>query len=1580
MKQTAKRILTAVLSIMMLLSTLLFVFSCNGALGDVVKNPPRRLDTPGGLRINEEYLEWNPVEYSTRYLVSIDGYESYTEENRYSLAGVSDGEHTFKVRAMGDGAVYESSDYSLPFTVNLIDGSASTSGYYSEFDDLTKNESFLGYGFDVIRSSVFSDKYILMSNPIFDHDELMKQRLLKVDSKNTYVDEIESYSIDEFMQEWNVSANVNVSWGKKKIGGSVDVEAAYSGGSESTASKYFHCITFNNQKFYIVLQSDMDSYRSMLTDGFKKDLYSNMEPSKLFELYGTHFITSAVMGGRINSYYLYTSEEQVDFHDVSAKVSVDVRYLAGKTNVGVDGGYRSYAESQNIDIKNTFEVVGGGDFGMNSDEDIEKHYADWEKSLDSHASLIGIKDTGSLRAIWELIDPALDMEIYEWDYERVDPETKEVFKIEGKGNRAAQLEAFFYAYGLDNYNDLRKSADLPEVVVVEGIQNVTVNDKGANLRGEYDVNSGTVNEIDFSPYPADATSVNKSVALAEDYDFARINSMGKLVVDYDAENGTVIDLILSAGRVTERIKVKITKTCIVEFNTFWPGYEIEQLKVNCRSHIAQPELPERPGYIFIGWYTTSDGQEDTLYKFGNMLIEKDVTLYAKWEEYRPTVSFKQSVLNNLIMDSVSVNYNDTMSEPDAPSCDGYTFIGWYADEDYSKPFDFSTPITKDTTVYVKWEKNPMVSFASNVDGWKQSAQYVEYNTAIDTPDTPELEGYNFVGWYKDAGYSTKYDFNSAITADTTIYAKWEIKTYTVTFNSNGGSSVASYQRIPHGSKIDAPNAPAKSGYEFWGWCEDSACLSKFDFLNDTVTSNITLYAEWGRGGITISFDSCGGDAVEDVRLAQGDSLGESMPSPTRTGYNFVGWYTEKSYSNQVYSSTTFVENDVLYAKWKINSYTVIYNANGGSGYMKDSVFYYGTESALSENTFTRAGYTFIGWNTEADAGNYTYSDGEKVINLCKKNGDIISLYAIWEENDISVTLDANGGSVYPDEISVTYGGFYGELPTPDRAGYEFLGWYTAKAGGTKITEQTQMTSAASHTLYAHWKILTYKIVYDLNGGTFVENGNYPSSYTVEDLPLAISDLIDANYPDYNHFVDWHEGNGIFVDDLSSNPRDLTLTASWDMCELYTDIAATPEIKHERAIIDWRNYMGTDVETARGNAVISIYNVSGDTQEVIFIGDPYAVYTKMKIELVGFAEDQELIIRFVNFNYITNQSSAISPSESDDGMILTIEVNGKCSIASTYSGGNIISDFTNTVNLTGSGNMTITAGAGADASSGGANGQDGGMGIKAENVVIDMTGELTVIGGNGGNGAEGSTGSHTSRAGDGGDGGNGGMAIISQSLSMINSNTKLQIIGGNGGSGGKGGNIPDGSDQEGKYDIADAGFGGDGGDGGAPMDISKLKSVDCLELVMKYGNGGNGGEGGHGGNPKVCDSNADGWSHGGCGGHGGNGFVAGNGGKGGKGGGSYGEGNGENSVSVSGYGGHGGDGGDKILGVLYSSGVAQLLQADVESGLHGEYGSCGDVLDLGEKYDGEYGYNGNDGKDGSVDDSYYNSFLDWFNQI
>ena len=194
--------LSRFLSIILLLLIAVLCFVSCDKVSDVIKEPPRVLEVPANLRLEGTNLCWNPVENVSRYLVSVDGKEYYSDDNVYSIAGIGDGDHVFKVKAVGDSVVYESSGFSADYPVTLYNGEVAKGGYYSQFDDLTKNESFLGYGFDVIRSSVFSDKYVKTSFPIFNPDDLMNQRLLKVDSKYVYVDEIQSESMDEFISEW----------------------------------------------------------------------------------------------------------------------------------------------------------------------------------------------------------------------------------------------------------------------------------------------------------------------------------------------------------------------------------------------------------------------------------------------------------------------------------------------------------------------------------------------------------------------------------------------------------------------------------------------------------------------------------------------------------------------------------------------------------------------------------------------------------------------------------------------------------------------------------------------------------------------------------------------------------------------------------------------------------------------------------------------------------------------------------------------------------------------------------------------------------------------------------------------------------------------------------------------------------------------------------------------------------------------------------------------------------------------------------------------------------------------------------
>lgn len=617
-----KRIwLIAILSCIIMLFT-----ACNGInwSGNGITPTKLQLDMPTGLRIESGNLCWNPIEYATRYTVSIDGAEHYCDDYRYPLTQVHDGTHTFRVKANGDGISYTSSAFSEEYSAELEAGAEVEKGYYGQFDELTKNESFLGYGFDVINSSIFSDDYVKMNYPIFDTDELMKQRLIKVDSTRSLVDESGASDMESFMSDWNAKANVNVKWGTKSIGGSVCVEAEYSGGVTNAASKYFHCIYILNQKFYIVMQSDLDTLRGIISSGFEKDLYSDMEPAKLFESYGTHFITSAVMGGKINSYYLYSSAEQREYDELSAKVSAEVRYIVGKTNVKVDGGYSQYASQNNIYVKNRLEVIGGVNHGMLSDSDISENYKAWEASLNKHASLIGIKDTSSLIPIWDLIDSSKDTKTYTWNYGGVS----------GEGNRSQQLQAYFTAYGIESYNALMEAAALPEIKTPEAIGNVKVNNE-VSENNEFTLLVGTDNALSFAVEPADATGYTKAASITSNCEWARIvDEKGKLTlkIDPDAPAGESLEIVLSAGNARKTIKVYIQKKYDVIFVTNG-GTEIAPLKgVLHGSQIDQPSTPQKSECVFAGWYKTDNFEEGTKYIFGRDAVKSNLTLFAKWEK------------------------------------------------------------------------------------------------------------------------------------------------------------------------------------------------------------------------------------------------------------------------------------------------------------------------------------------------------------------------------------------------------------------------------------------------------------------------------------------------------------------------------------------------------------------------------------------------------------------------------------------------------------------------------------------------------------------------------------------------------------------------------------------------------------------------------------------------------------------------------------------------------------------------------------------------------------------------------------
>ena len=181
-----------------------------------------------------------------------------------------------------------------------------------------------------------------------------------------------------------------------------------------------------------------------------------------------------------------------------------------------------------------------------------------------------------------------------------------------------------------------------------------------------------------------------------------------------------------------------------------------------------------------------------------------------------------------------VEYLKPVEEPTAPSREGYTFKGWYKGD---KEFDFSTPITDNITLTAKWEINEYtVKFDSN-GGTAVPELIVNHGEKVIEPEKPTKEGHNFLGWYKDGA---EFNFETPITEDITLTAKWEINKYTVTF-VNDGKQVES-QTVAYGSYADRPTVDLeKKDYIFRGWYNEG---KEFDFEKTPIKTDIELTAKW----------------------------------------------------------------------------------------------------------------------------------------------------------------------------------------------------------------------------------------------------------------------------------------------------------------------------------------------------------------------------------------------------------------------------------------------------------------------------------------------------------------------------------------------------------------------------------------------------------------------------------------------------------------------------------------------------------------------------------------------------------------
>ena len=332
-----------------------------------------------------------------------------------------------------------------------------------------------------------------------------------------------------------------------------------------------------------------------------------------------------------------------------------------------------------------------------------------------------------------------------------------------------------------------------------------------------------------------------------------------------------------------------------------------------------PVAPTRTGYIFAGWY--SNPALTTAFSFSTPITD-NITLYAKWTSAVPityyTVIFKSN--GGSAVSSQHVAYNGTATEPAAPTRKGYTFAGWYSNATLKTSFIFSTPITRNTTLYAKWTINHTVLFKSN-GGSAVASQIVPHNSTATKPAAPTKTDHIFAGWYSNSALTKTFNFSTPITRNTTLYAKWVATAHIVTFKSNGGSAVAS-QHVAYNSTVTEPAEPTRKGYTFAGWYSNATLKKPFSF-STPITHNTTLYAKWTINH-TVIFKSNGGGAVASQSVPHNSTATEPA-APTRTGYTFAGWYSNAALTTPFSFSTHITHNTTLYAKW-----TIILKNNYGS--------------------------------------------------------------------------------------------------------------------------------------------------------------------------------------------------------------------------------------------------------------------------------------------------------------------------------------------------------------------------------------------------------------------------------------------------------------------------------------------------------------------------------------------------------------------------------------------------------------------------------------------------------------------------
>ena len=593
------------------------------------------------------------------------------------------------------------------------------------------------------------------------------------------------------------------------------------------------------------------------------------------------------------------------------------------------------------------------------------------------------------------------------------------------------------------------------------------------------------------------------------------------------------------------------------------GRYVKTLENVAFDHLCLPSVAalnlSREHYNFVGWnlYDNQDWKmfsADVVYTVGIGYEQGEtVTLYAAWKE-KNVYSVNYDANGGGGAPGVEQKHEDeTFALSNTiPTRENYTFLGWARTPDANLadyPAGFVKKLTmggEPITLYAVWKRNPSLSFDAN-GGAFSSAPEIRYPAAGSEESipsaAPEKAGHIFAGWStkKDASIADyPADGSKKITmpdADTLLYAVWQKRKYTIThavassdFKIVGLLGEYEYESAATFTIQTAAGATGKPLV----YVNGELLAAKNGEYTFTVRGESHVFVAAADGSaLTLVYSANGGTgAPYDNQVYQsGDSATIPPTTPTRYGYTFLGWAAEQNAEAAQYKkgeTYTFAgASAVLYAVWKANAYTVVYNANGGAGDMQNGEFTFGTKGALAKNSFAKIGYTFVGWSLSQN-GAAAYKDGAEIADLCAEENGAVTLYAVWEQTVTQISFDAEGGKENNGTLSVAYGEELTDekLTFPTRSGYKFAGYFTQRGGAGEEIFDAALNAVVSGgwnknltalTLYAGWQPISYTIVY-MNGADKVKSQTavYDTSFNL----LTAAELAITPSQAYHHFAGW----------------------------------------------------------------------------------------------------------------------------------------------------------------------------------------------------------------------------------------------------------------------------------------------------------------------------------------------------------------------------------------------------------------------------------------------------------------------------